>query len=611
MNTPLGAMCESDGRCHFLVWAPYAEKVEVSFVGPQMGIVPLEKRDRGYHHVVTSANPGARYYYRLDGDKQRPDPASRFQPLGVHGPSEIVDSRFNWRDDDWQGTPLEDYVIYELHVGTFTPQGTFDAVIDYLDDLKRLGITAVELMPVAQFPGSRNWGYDGTYPFAVQNSYGGPRDLKALIDACHERSLAVVLDVVYNHLGPEGNYLADFGPYFTDRYRTPWGKSINFDNAHSDEVRRFFIDNALYWVTEFHIDALRLDAIHAIFDQSAFPFLEELGVAVREHAERLHRKIQVIPESDLNDPRVVTKREFGGFGLDAQWNDDLHHALHTLLTHETSGYYQDFGALHDLATAFREGYVYSGEYSAYRQRRHGRPPTRLDAQQFVVFAQNHDQVGNRMLGDRLSQVVDFSALKLAAGTVLLSPFVPLLFMGEEYGETAPFQYFVSHSDQDLIAATRKGRREEFAAFGWQGEVPDPQDEATFLRSKLNHELTHQPQHAMLEEFYRELIRLRRCHASLHCLCKENIEVRGWEADKVLLLERWSGEDRICVILTFAPVRTLLPLSVSVGRWRKILDSEENRWGGGGTNLPDEVESEGEVRLTLNPQSLAVFVLVER
>jgi maltooligosyltrehalose trehalohydrolase len=359
-------------------------------------------------------------------------------------------------------------------VGTFTPEGTFEAIIPHLDELRELGITAVELMPVAQFPGTRNWGYDGVYPFAVQNSYGGPEGLKRLVNACHGRGIAVVLDVVYNHLGPEGNYLWDFGPYFTDRYKTPWGSAINFDGPHSDPVRRLFIENALYWVTEFRMDGLRIDAVHGILDFSAYPFLEELASAVHEKAERLNRRVYVIAESDLNDTRVIRSRELGGYGLDAQWNDDFHHALHTLLTEDQTGYYQDFGRLGDLVKAFREGFVCSGQYSSYRRRRHGNSSRDIPAGCFVVFAQNHDQVGNRMRGERLSQLVCRERMKLAAGVVFLSPFIPLLFMGEEYGETAPFPYFISHSDADLVEAVRRGRREEFAAFGWSQEPPDPQ-----------------------------------------------------------------------------------------------------------------------------------------
>ncbi len=376
----LGAEKLKNGRIRFTVWAPYAERVFVQTVSPREKTVPLTPLENGYHQgeLAPMADP-VRYYYQLekaaaDGERrlQRwPDPASRFQPDGVHGPSQVVAPSTDRRDGDWAGIPFSRYIITEIHVGTFTREGTFDAVISHLDRLKEIGFTAVELMPVAQFPGARNWGYDGVFPFAVQNSYGGPQGLKRLIQACHRRKMAVILDVVYNHLGPEGNYLPQFGPYFTDRYRTPWGKAINFDGPQSDPVRRYFLENALQWVTEYGFDALRIDAVHAIFDFSAKPFLEELGDAVKKAAEAQNRRIYTIAESALNDSRVVRSRKTGGLGLSAQWNDDFHHALHTLLTGEQSGYYQDFGTMADLAKAWREGFVYSGEYSPYRRRRHG------------------------------------------------------------------------------------------------------------------------------------------------------------------------------------------------------------------------------------------------
>ena len=443
----LGAIPGENGRCCFRVWAPRAEKVEVRLVAPQERLLPLKKAEAGYFHgVLERVEPGARYFYRLDGTRERPDPASRFQPEGVHGPSQVIEPDFPWTDQGWCGLGLPAYVIYEIHVGAFTPAGTFEAVIPHLAELKELGITALELMPVAQFPGRRNWGYDGVFPYAVQNSYGGPAGLKRLVDACHRHGLAVILDVVYNHLGPEGNYLGDYGCYFTDRYRTPWGEAVNFDGPHSDEVRRFFIENALYWIGDCHIDALRLDALHAIFDQSPQPFLAELAEAVHAQAEGLNRRVHLMAESDLNDVRLIRPPELGGYGLDAHWNEDFHHALHTLLTGEQGGYYEDFGRLAQLAKAFREGFVYSGQYSPYRRRRHGSSSRGLPGQRFIVFAQNHDQVGNRLLGDRLTRLVSFEALKLAAGAMILSPFLPLLFMGEEYGEVAPFHYFISHSD---------------------------------------------------------------------------------------------------------------------------------------------------------------------
>ncbi len=409
-----------------------------------------------------------------------------FNPRGCTG------RRRSWMQDSigrmatWRGTPLRRYIFYELHVGTFTPEGTFDGVADQLDELAALGITAVELMPVAQFPGERNWGYDGVYPFAVQSSYGGPAGLKRLVDACHRKGLAVVLDVVYNHLGPEGNYLAEFGPYFSDLYRTPWGAPLNFDGPHSDEVRRFFIENALYWITEFHIDALRLDAVHAIRDFSARPFLEELGRTVHLKSSDLGRRVYLIAESALNDTRLIRPAELGGMGLDAQWNDDFHHALHAVVTGERQGYYGDFGKFEQLLKALREGFVYSGEVFRIPQA----PPRQLlprhPADRLVVFAQNHDQVGNRRRGDRLTLSLPEEALKMTAGVILLSPYLPLLFMGEEYGETAPFPFFISHSDPDLIEAVRKGRRAEWSSTEGTDEAPDPQDEKTFTSAKLNH-----------------------------------------------------------------------------------------------------------------------------
>ncbi len=604
----LGATYLGNGQCRFIVWAPLAQKVEVHLMVPEDQFLPLERDGRGYHQaVVEGVEPGSLYLYRLDGEKERPDPASRFQPQGVHGPSQVGDSCFPWEDGCWSGLPLQDYIIYELHVGTFTPEGTFDAVIPLLDEVKGLGITAVEFMPVAQFPGSRNWGYDGVYPFAVHNSYGGPEGLKRLVNACHQRGLAVVLDVVYNHIGPEGNYLGDFGPYFTERYRTLWGAALNFDGPDSDEVRRFFIENALHWITEFHIDALRLDAVHAILDYSPQPFLEELSTTVHEQASQLNRQVYLIPESAANDARLIRSRELGGYGLDAQWNDDCHHCLHVLLTGEGTGYYQDFGSIQQLVKAFEEGFVYSGEYSPYRRRRHGISSRHIPAHRFVVFAQNHDQVGNRMLGERLSQLISFEGLKLAAGVFLLSPFIPLLFMGEEYGETAPFQYFISHSDPVLVEAVRQGRREEFAAFKWQGEPPDPQDEATFLRAKLSHHLRQEGHHRVLLEFYKELIRLRKDIPSLVYLSKDALEVLGYENSKVLYLRRWRNGSEAMSVFHFGDAPVPIALPVPVGRWHKLLDSAEERWNGPGGMVTQVLSSEGEVNLSLPPQAFVLFV----
>jgi maltooligosyltrehalose trehalohydrolase len=607
MSLSLGATCLGEGRCHFLVWAPHAEKVEVHFVGPVDRTVIMERQERGYHQVLAEGvAPGSRYFYRLDGKIERPDPTSRYQPEGVHGPSEVVDLSFKWSDAGWRGLDLADYIIYELHVGAYTGQGTFEAIIPHLDGLCELGVTAVELMPVAQFPGARNWGYDGTFPFAVQDSYGGPRGLKALVEACHARGLAVVLDVVYNHLGPEGNYLAEFGPYFTDRYRTPWGQAINFDGPESDEVRRFFIENALYWTKEFHIDALRLDAIHAIVDPSARPILEELCMAVHQQARQLRRKIHVIAESDRNDSRIIRSREAGGYGLDAQWSDDFHHALHTLLTPERNGYYKDFGTVEQLAVACREGFVYSGQYSVYRKRRHGNSSQGLPSEQFVVFAQNHDQVGNRLMGERLSQLVSFEALKVAAGAVLLSPYIPLLFMGEEYGETAPFMYFVSHSDPDLIEAVRKGRQEEFAAFDWAGKIPDPQSAETFQRCKLNHDLKAAGDHQTLYNFVRELIRLRKGAPALSRDCCDEKEAIAFENEKLLWLRRWQSGAQAVIIFNFGSKPATAGFPFPKSRFRRTLDSADQKWNGRGSLCPDLLEADGNASLTIAACSFVLF-----
>lgn len=614
---PLGAIYLGEGRCRFRVWAPAARRVDVHVVAPQDRYLPLTPSERGYHEAtVEGVFPGALYWYVLDGKKERPDPASRLQPQGVHGPSQVVDISFPWSDHHWRGLPLAEYVIYELHVGAFTPEGTFDGVAGELDRLRDLGVTAVELMPVAHFPGVRNWGYDGVYPFAVHTVYGGPEGLKRLVDGCHARGMAVILDVVYNHLGPEGNYLGEFGPYFTDRYRTPWGDAVNFDGPGSDEVRAFFIENALRWVTEFHVDALRLDAIHAIVDRSARPFLEELASAVHRRARELNRLVYVMAESALNDPKVLRPPALGGLGLDAQWNDDFHHALHALLTGERVGYYQDFGALADMEKAYRDGFVFTGEYSAYRRRRHGAPPHDIPPWRFIVCAQNHDQVGNRACGERLSQLVPFESLKLAAGLVLLSPFVPLLFMGEEYGEPAPFLYFTDHSDPALAEAVRRGRQAEFAGWPGFGEAPDPQDERTFLQSRLTLALRDQGQHRALWEFHRELLRLRRTLPALSSCGKAAMDVERREEDRLVIVRRWAGAApgggaprgrRAVALFHFGVTPCPVTVPLPPGQWDAVVDSADVRWGGPGRTVLREVVSTGRISLTVAPTAFVLLV----
>jgi maltooligosyltrehalose trehalohydrolase len=606
----LGATLLENGDCCFRVWGPSVDKLEVHIVSPENRIEPLAKDSRGYYSAEkTSIQPGTRYYYRLNGEMDYPDPASRYQPEGVHGPSQVVSPGFPWEDISWSGLPLKDYVIYELHVGSFTTEGNFQTIIPHLDELKNLGITAVELMPVAQFPGEYNWGYDGVFPFAVQNSYGGPDGLKELVNTCHKKELVVILDVVYNHLGPEGNCFEKYGPYFTNRYKTPWGKAMNFDGSFSDEVRRFFIDNAAYWITEFHIDALRLDALHAILDVSARPFLSELSTMVKKIREKTNKHVYLIGESDANDRRVILPAEENGLGLNAQWSDDFHHALHNILTGERDGYYRDFGQIAHLAKAYREGFVYSGQDSEYRKRKHGSSSKDIPAERFVVFIQNHDQVGNRMLGERLTQLVSFEKLKLAAGMVILSPYIPLIFMGQEYGEPAPFQYFVNHSDPALIEAVRQGRQQEFAVFHRNGTVPNPQDRNTYLCTKLNHNLKEKGQHRLLWELYRELLQLRREIPALVYLSKDNLEVIGYEKSRVLYICRWYGKSQSFMVVNFDNKKTCLTFPVPSGTWNKKFDSKDKKWFGRGGVASRRIVSRGEITLTLGPESCVLYLNV--
>jgi maltooligosyltrehalose trehalohydrolase len=568
----VGAKPHTCGTCEFVVWAPNHNSVKLCLFAdgaqrPSTSRLPTETAQNGaawegrtvemhrnefgyFRSEVANVSADARYIYQLGPDKNGallPDPASRFQPDGVHGASQVVNlSDFTWTDGNWKAPSLEQSVFYELHVGTFKQEGTLDAAAEELPKLAELGVTTIELMPVAQFPGTRNWGYDGVYPYAVQNSYGGPQALQRFVNAAHRRGLAVALDVVYNHLGPEGNYLGWFGPYFTQKYTTPWGQAINFDGAHSEPVRRFFIDNAIQWIEDYHIDVLRLDAIHGIFDFSAVHFLAELQTHISRAAKRLGRPVTLVAESDLNDARVLLRGERGGYGIRAQWSDDFHHSLHTLLTKEKQGYYDDFGQVADLGDVLRDGWLYQGQYSAFRKRQHGNSPHGIARSSFVVCAQNHDQVGNRALGERLSQLVSFEAQKLAAGVVLLSPFVPLLFMGEEYGETSPFLYFTDHGVRELVEAVRKGRRAEFEEFGWVQEVPDPQDPETFEKSRLRGSNTEQQW--ILRKLYQQLMAFRREHE----LGKDvDWQIMADEARKILQLSRERDGERLTIVFNFS------------------------------------------------------------
>jgi malto-oligosyltrehalose trehalohydrolase len=503
----------------FSVWAPAAARVEVQVAGQRY---PMAQGAPGsspgwWSADVPDVAAGIDYGFRLDGGELLPDPRSPRQPSGINGPSRTYDqSTFTWTDRGWRGVPLPGSVIYELHVGTFTAEGTFDAAIGRLDHLRQLGVDTVELMPVAAFPGRHGWGYDGINLWAVHEPYGGPDGLKRFVDACHARGLAVLLDVVYNHVGI-GNRLADFGPYFTQAHVTPWGPAVNLDQPGSDEVRAFLIGNALMWLRDYHLDGLRLDAVHALEDHRALNFLEELAAEVQALADLLNRELVLVPESDLNDPRLVTSREAGGYGLTAQWSDDFHHAVHAAVTGERQGYYRDFGSMAALAKTYTKVFFHDGTWSSFRGRTHGRrvDVLRLPAHRFLGYLQDHDQVGNRATGDRIAATLPPDLVKAGAGLVLTGPYTPMLFMGEEWGADTPWQYFTDHIDPGLAKAVAQGRRAEFAAYGWAAaDVPDPQDEATFLRSKLDWaQLDREPYLGILA-WYRELIALRRARPEL-------------------------------------------------------------------------------------------------
>lgn len=601
----VGATYKKQG-CTFIVWAPGKEQVELLLANRPA--YALEKDERGYWSIsVHDLHPGHTYQYRLNNEEIFPDPASRHQPQGVHGPSAITDPFFEWSDDAWKGLPMQDMILYELHVGTFSPEGNFDGVIARLDYLKQLGITAIELMPLAQFPGERNWGYDGVYPFAVQDSYGGINGLKRLVNEAHRQGIAVVLDVVYNHLGPDGNYLPQFAPYFTEKYRTPWGGAINFDDAHCDGVRNYYWQNALMWLDEFHIDGLRMDAVHAIWDFSANHFLAELKNKVNELEKRTGRKKLLIAEFDLNNPRYIDPPEKGGYGLDAQWTDEFHHALHSVVTGEVNGYYEDFGEVAQLAKSLQDGYVFTGQYSKHRKKHFGVLPKDNPYSQFVVFAQNHDHIGNRFLGDRITTHMSFEALKLIAATVLLSPQVPLLFMGEEYGETNPFQYFIHHTNEDLVNMVRNGRKEEFHYFNWEGEVPDPQSEEIFRQCKLSFNYEHDEKRMRLLEYYKKLIALRKSHTVLQGRDRNAITVyHRPEENKIIGFTRQHNGKQLLIVLNFdnQPRCFSQPMSHA---GRKIFDSSGTEWLGPGAVTPEELKPQQ--RISINPESVVIFELL--
>jgi maltooligosyltrehalose trehalohydrolase len=524
----------------FGVWAPRAGKMSLRWHDKTLAMNGPNKR--GWWTLnVEDAGCGDKYAFLIDDDTTcYPDPRSLRQESGVHGLSSLYNhDDFQWHDQLWRGSPKTGAVIYELHVGTFSKSGTFDGAIEHLDYLVDLGITHIELMPVAEFAGERGWGYDGVALFATHEPYGGPNGLKRFVDACHAKCLSVILDVVYNHFGPVGNYANKFGPYVTDKHKTPWGDAVNLDEGGSDEVRRFFCDNALMWLKDYHCDGLRFDAVHEYHDRSAVNFMEQLSEQVERLGATVGREFYLIAESDLNDPRVVRPREALGYGMDSQWSDDFHHALFTLLyTQEPGkGYYSDFGTIADLHKALKHAYVYDGQYSSYRKRKHGRLAEGLSAHHFIHFDQNHDQVGNRALGERLEHLCGMQAAKVAIGLVLMAPYVPMLFMGEEYAASTPFLYFADHEDEEMRRLVADGRKRDFASFKFDGDVPNPEEIETFERSKLDWSEVNEGKHAEMLAWTKSLIKLRRCTTALNDGSMQHLRVSSDDASRTVVIQR--------------------------------------------------------------------------
>jgi len=562
-----------EGGTRFRLWAPKAKKAAVVLKGEDDVCIPMQEEGLGYWFAdAKGVENGSIYMYRLDDKTARPDPCSLFQKKGVHAASCVVDTK------RFSITPLpslngEELVFYEMHIGTFTQEGTFKAAAEKISYLKELGVNAIELMPVSAFPGKRNWGYDGVYPYAVQESYGGPEGLALFVDRCHGEKIAVFLDVVYNHLGPEGNYLREFGPYFTKKYTTPWGEAVNFDDKYSYGVRKYFIDNAIHWFSHYDIDGLRLDAVHGIFDMSAKHFLSELSGAVEEYSKRTKKRRWLIAESDLNDRRIIDPARHDGYGLHAQWLDDFHHAAHALLTKEKRGYYADFGHLEDLQASLNRGFVYGWHFSRFRKRFFGSDSSDIDPSHFIAFIQNHDQVGNRPAAERLSISLGRSELGLAAGLLLLSPYMPMLFMGEEYGETAPFHYFINHGDARLVEAVRRGRKREFKGFRHKGEFHDPQSEETFIKSKLDWALKEKEPHKTLLSLYKRLINFRKNHPVYQNLKRGEVFCTIDKAHKTLFLHLGKdGGDAVVVVFNFGKRKRCVKNHLPGGGWRVELDS---------------------------------------
>jgi maltooligosyltrehalose trehalohydrolase len=548
--------------------------------------LPMQEVGDGYFELrLPHIAEGTRYGFRSNaGAKLLPDPASRWQPDGVHQPSAVYfPEDFSWGDGAWRGLAMRDLAIYELHVGAFTPDGTFDGIVPRLAELADLGVTALEIMPVSQFPGMRNWGYDGVHAYAAQNSYGGPQALQRLVDAAHATGLGVLLDVVYNHFGPEGNYLGQFGGYFGDRYVTPWGSALNYDGPDSDHVRRFMIDSAVMWIRDFHIDGLRLDAVQTIFDWSAYHFLAELQAAVQQAAAEAGRSVVVIAETNQNDGRIVASAEQWGYGLDGAWSDDFHHSVHAALTGERDGYYADFGSPADVAKAINDSFVYDGAYSRYHRRRHGNVPEGIPRERFVACIQNHDQIGNRPLGDRLAKLLSPEALRLAAGLLLIGADTPLMFMGEEYGETNGFPFFCSYGDPMLIESVREGRKREFAelAFDWGGSIPDANEASTFGSARLSWRWEDDPLRSGLRRLYRTLLRARRTCPALQDRQHTSARLLTAAGQPLLLVERGANSP-LRAVASFSGERVDLDevdLPEGMRGVAPLLSTAEVRFGG--------------------------------
>jgi maltooligosyltrehalose trehalohydrolase len=573
-----GPAFHGDGTVTFRLWAPHAKAAVLALDGREVELTALT---HGWFEARTEATHGQRYGFRLDGGPVRPDPAARWLPDGVHEQSALVDPAL-LRDarptTSFRAAPMSAAAIYELHVGTFTPEGTFDAAVGRLADVANVGITHVEVMPVNAFNGTHGWGYDGVAWYAVHQPYGGPEAFARFVEACHRHGLAVILDVVYNHLGPSGNYLGEFGPYLTDRYRTPWGEGLNLEGEDSDGVRSFIVGNAVQWLRDYGVDGLRLDAVHGLVDGSAVHILAELRDAVDRLAVAEGRPLQLVAESDRCDPQTVRGREVGGLGMDAQWADDLHHAIHTALTGESDGYYVDYAGLPDVAEAYRRGFLYDGRYSVFRRRTVGAPLGDVPGHRLVAHIQNHDQVGNRAAGDRLTTLVTPELVEVAAVLLCASPLTPMLFMGDEYGETAPFQYFTSHPEPELADAVRSGRREEFATFAafTGSQVPDPQADATFTGSRLRWEQSDTAAGRQRRALWQRLLQLRREQPALGNGRRDLVEVLTVDPSLLAVVRRDPDAPAVLVTANLSDQEWTLELPDA--RWTLLLDTAATRGG---------------------------------